>query len=205
VDSRDVTREIRRVVWPVLRAEGFDSFTGRFAWRYVESAVDVLNFQSFTASVADGVGCTPFSFGLNLGVWVPGELEARYLKPDSNGRPQRAEFECMKRTHLTKSVEQPWFQPFSSAGACRWPSALRKHREGLKQEVRRDRHDREEIWFVLADGSNVVAMVEDALEAIRREGFCLVRDRSRRRGARARMAGAGGARVSGLAEVLVSS
>jgi hypothetical protein len=71
VDSRDVTREIRRVVWPVLRAEGFDSFTGRFAWRYVESAVDVLNFQSFTASVADGVGCTPFSFGLNLGVWCP--------------------------------------------------------------------------------------------------------------------------------------
>jgi hypothetical protein len=37
--------------------------------------------------------------------------------------------------------------------------------------VRRDRHDREDIWFVLADGSNVVAMVEDALEAIRREGF----------------------------------
>lgn len=171
MDSRDVTREIRRQVWPVLRDEGFDSFTGRFAWRYVESAVDVLNFQSFSASVADGVGCTPFSFGLNLGVWVPGELEARYLKPDPNGRLRPAEFECTKRTHLTKSVEQPWFEPFSSTGAPRWPRAFRKHREGLKHVIRHDRHDRDEVWFVLADGSNLGAMVEDALAAIRRDGL----------------------------------
>jgi hypothetical protein len=39
------SREVRRVVWPVLREEGFDSFTGRTAWRYVGTGVDVVNFS----------------------------------------------------------------------------------------------------------------------------------------------------------------
>ena len=55
VDSRDVTREIRRIVWPALREAGFDSFTGRTSWRYFDRAVDVVNFQSFSASLADSV------------------------------------------------------------------------------------------------------------------------------------------------------
>ena len=37
--------------------------------------------------------------------------------------------------------------------------------------IRRDRHDREDVWFVLADGSNFAAMVEDALGAIRKDGL----------------------------------
>jgi hypothetical protein len=45
-----------------MRAAGFDSFTGRTAWRYIDTAVDVVNFQSFSASIANAVGCTPFSF-----------------------------------------------------------------------------------------------------------------------------------------------
>ena len=77
----------------------------------------------------------------------------------------------MRRTHLAKSVDQPWFEPFSDTRSSRWPFGLRKHREGLKQVIRRDRHDRPEIWFVLDDGANLVAMVADALEAIRSEGL----------------------------------
>ena len=97
VDSRDVTRDIRRVVWPALPEAGFDAFTGRTAWRYVDTAVDVVNFQSFSASLADTVGCTPFSFSLNLGVWVASDTEAGMLKPDKRGRPRSAEWECTKR------------------------------------------------------------------------------------------------------------
>ena len=171
VDSKDVTREIRRVVWPALRDAGFDSFTGRTAWRYIASAVDVVNFQSFSASLADSVGCTPFSFGLNLGVWVTGDTEARVLKPDKHGRPRPAEWECTQRTHLAKSMQQPWFKPFSAGSSSRWPRALRIHREGLKRVMRSDRHDREDIWFVFSDGSNVEEMVADALRAIRETGL----------------------------------
>jgi hypothetical protein len=133
--------------------------------------VDVVNFQSFSASLADSVGCTPYSFSLNLGVWIAGDTEARVLKPDKKGRPRPAEWECTKRTHLAKSVHQPWFEPFSDQGSTRWPSALRIHREGLKRVMRSDRHDREDIWYVFSDGSNVEEMVTDAVRAIRETGL----------------------------------
>lgn len=170
VDARDVTRQLRRVVWPVLRDEGFDSFTGRTAWRYVGTGVDVVNFQSFSASVAEAVGCTPFSFSVNLGVWLPGDVEPR-LKPDAAGRPRPQEWECDRRTRLSKSIPQPWFEPFSRRDVSRWPLGLRLHREGLQRVLRRDRHDREDTWFVLRDGTNLAEVVDDALRAIRDDGL----------------------------------
>jgi hypothetical protein len=170
MNSRDVTREIRRNVWPMLRGEGFDSFTGRTAWRYAGTSVDVVNFQSFSASIADAVGCTPFSFSVNLGVWLPGNVSPA-LKPDGEGRPRPQEWECNWRTRLTKSTPQPWFQPFSGRNVSRWPLGLRLHREGLKRVLRRDRHDREDIWFVRPDGTNLIDTVDDALHAIRDDGL----------------------------------
>jgi hypothetical protein len=170
VDARDVTREIRRVVWPVLRSEGFEAFTGRSAWRHAGTAVDVVNFQSFSASIADGVGCTPYSFSVNLGVWRPDDVPPS-LKPDAAGRPRPQEWECGRRMRLSKTIPQPWFTPFSRSDVSHWPLGLRRHRDGLKRVMRRDRHDREEIWFVLADGSNLDEMVGDALGVIRAEGL----------------------------------
>jgi hypothetical protein len=170
VDARDVTREIRRVVWPALRGEGFESFTGRTAWRYVGTGVDVVNFQSFSASIADAVGCTPFSFSVNVGVWLPGDVEPR-LKPDPAGRPRPQEWECDRRARLSKSVQQPWFDPFSRHDGSRRPLGLRLHREGLKRVLRRDRHDRADIWFVLSDGANLAEVVDDAVRAIRADGL----------------------------------
>jgi hypothetical protein len=157
-------------VWPFLREQGFDSFTRRTAWRHVGTAADVVNFQSLSASIADAAGCTPFSFSVNLGVWLPGDVEPR-LKPDRAGRPRPQEWECGRRNRLVKSLAQPWFEPFSSGGASRWPLGLRRHREGLKRVLRRDRHDRDDIWFVLPDGANLVEVVDDALRAIRAEGL----------------------------------
>jgi len=37
--------------------------------------------------------------------------------------------------------------------------------------LRRDRHDREETWFVLPDGTNLAEVADDALRAIRDDGL----------------------------------
>jgi hypothetical protein len=169
VDARDVTREIRRAVRPFLREAGFETFTGRTAWRYAGTAVDVVSFQSFSASIADAVGCTSFSFSVRLGVWSPGDVEPR-LKPDAAGRPRPQEWECGRRTQLSKSIPQPWFDPFSRRDVSRWSFGLRRHRQGLRHVVRRDRHDRADIWFVLANGTNLAAVVEDARRALAEVG-----------------------------------
>lgn len=174
MNSRDaVTREIRRLVWPALRDEGFSAFTGRSAWRFVTDDIDVVNFQSFGASLADAIGCTTFSFAVNLGVWlveddIPNGMEPK-LRRDADGHLRPEEYQCPYRLHLEKSVEQPWFKPFISDTRS-WLASLRLHRAGLEKVARRDQHDRSDIWFVLADGSNRVKCLDDALRAIRAEG-----------------------------------
>jgi hypothetical protein len=116
VDARDVTREIGRVVWPTPRGDGFAAFTGRTAWRYIGDAIDVVNFQPFSASLADAVGCTTFSFAVNLGVWLPPDAwDQLEPKRDAQGRLRPAEYQCEPhRRRLEKSLAQPWFTPFSS-------------------------------------------------------------------------------------------
>jgi hypothetical protein len=150
---------------------GFDSFTGRSAWRYVGDDVDVVTFQSFGGMLADSVGCTSFSFQVNLGLWRPEDAWGPPRTRDSEGRLRPQEYECEPhRRTLEKSLSQPWFRPFRS-DASRWPPSFRIHREGLKRVFRSETHDNAYIWFVLPDGSNLQECVEDALVAIRREGL----------------------------------
>jgi hypothetical protein len=174
VDAQDVTREIRRLVWPALREQCFEAFTGRTAWRCVGDDIDVVNFRSFSASLADSLGCTTFSFAVNLGVWLAGDEVAEGLKPklkrDRAGRLRPEEYQCAHRGQLAKSLAQPWFKSFSS-DTRRWPPSLRRHREGLMQIFRRDPHDRCDIWFVLPDSSNLADCLEDALRALREDGL----------------------------------
>jgi hypothetical protein len=171
VDNRAVTREIGRVVWPVLRNVGFDSFTGRSAWRYVGEDIDVVNFQSFGGMLADSVGCTSFSFQVNLGVWRPNDALGTPRERDAQGRPRPQEYECdPHRLTLKKSLSQPWFKPFRS-DTRRWPASFRIHRKGLQHVFPGDTHDNSYIWFVLEDASNLDECVVDALAAIRRRGL----------------------------------
>src|SRR4051812_46815994 len=79
VTSKDVDRVIRAEVWPFVREQGF-IVRGRTARRYWPDAVDVVNFQSYSAQQAMVHGITSFSFQVNLGVWpvfLPGTEEMR--------------------------------------------------------------------------------------------------------------------------------
>jgi hypothetical protein len=70
---------------------------------------------------------------------------------------------------LKKSLEQPWFRPLEP-DSSRWPSSFRTHRTALKHAFGDATHDNEYVWFVLADGSNLRACIEDALVAFASEG-----------------------------------
>ncbi len=102
MNSRVVNKLIRSEIWPVLRAQGFSRFDSRNAWRYREPLVDVVNFQSFNSYLAEGIGCTTYSFALHLGVYVLGSLEDPWIKKDSSGRPLPHEAQCSFRAHIEK-------------------------------------------------------------------------------------------------------
>ena len=105
-----MNKEIRTRVWHHLKDLGFTRRTGRSAWRHWDDGVDVVNFQSFNAYDAGALGCTTFSFAVNLGIWLS------YVPPDE-GEPKRKdglllpeEYQCYFRRSLRKRLVQPGFE-----------------------------------------------------------------------------------------------
>ena len=61
--------------------------------------IDVVNFQSFNRYNADVMGCTTFSFALNLGVYLTDVL-SDYPLPLRKGEPRPEEYHCHIRRRL---------------------------------------------------------------------------------------------------------
>lgn len=106
VDSSVVNKEIRRIVWPLLREAGFTQFTTRSAWRYASTKIDVVNFQSFNSYLAESVGCTTFSFAIRPGCSFDAIPRNKTVeRRDGCCRPK--EWECHFRLALQKTIAQP--------------------------------------------------------------------------------------------------
>jgi len=142
VDSRTVNRAIRGTIRPLLKEAGFSRFTTRNAWRYTASRVEVLNFQSFNSYLAESLGCTTYSFSVNLGSFLldipPGCGFVRVKKKDGHLLPQ--EYECHLRGQLTRSFPQPELE-------------------------------RRDIWFIDPKGQYLEKAIHDVRMAIARDAF----------------------------------
>ncbi len=112
MDSKAVNEGIKEVIWPQLRDDGFEVFSPRTAWRHRPERIDVINFQSFNAYNAGVIGCTTYSFAVNLGCFVlaiPPRFEPSKMK-QKNGRLTPQEFECRLRGRLSPTMQQPHLQ-----------------------------------------------------------------------------------------------
>lgn len=107
MDSKMVNRVIKQHIFPLLKSNGFEVFTQRTAWRYGANKIETVNFQSFNSYLAGSLGCTTFSFAVNLGIYfkdIPNQFghtikeRAGYLCPQ--------EYECHFRKSLLKKLEQ---------------------------------------------------------------------------------------------------
>ena len=101
MDSRIVSREIRREVWPILRDHGFQHFTGRRACRHSPERIWVAEFQSFSSYFSQVDGCTTFSFAINLAIYIPALADEGRALPDN---PRS--YECHIRRKLPKDIVQ---------------------------------------------------------------------------------------------------
>lgn len=138
VDSTVVTRQLREHLRPRLREAGFSKFTGRTSWRDLGEIVWVVNAQSFSSHIAHGVGCTTYSFGVNLGIYYRGNITS--VSPNTWPRVEL----CTFRFVALKSIAQPMFHPYGQ----------------------RRRTDRRDVWYVTPDGSNIMQAVQDATAVI---------------------------------------
>jgi hypothetical protein len=107
VSSRKVNAALRALVWPELRERGFNERTQRTAWSDRADCVAVVNFQSFNSHLAERIGATTFSFGVNLGVRALSSTRWRDQLKVKNGRLRPHEYECDVRRALWKTIDQP--------------------------------------------------------------------------------------------------
>jgi len=141
MDSKVVSRRIRGDIWSRLRTLGFGRFTERTARRHRDRRVDVINFQSFNRYLADRVGCTTFSFSVNLGCFItflPGYSPRPVREKGGVLLPQ--EYECQFRRRLQKTILQP---------------------ELLRTDT----------WFIGPNGEYLAESIIDAIQLIQQEGI----------------------------------
>ncbi len=159
MDSREVNRVLKRVVWDELKRHGFVERVGRTAWRRQERTIDVVNFQSFNAYLAERIFATTFSFSVRLGVAYPVGPDDEWMLHPPPDRPR--EFECQARRTPRKGVVQEIL-----ARRRRWFAVDPQADEWETRDI-----DRPDVWFVAADGSNTEWLARDALEQIVAQGL----------------------------------
>jgi hypothetical protein len=170
MDIKAVNKALRSDLWTFLRARGFELRTDRSAWRYLDGSVDVIDIQSVGASNADACGCTTYSFNAFIAS-IPSFQPTPPGCIDKDGRVRPHYWNCNLQMTLNKTLQQPWFTPFVRQPSSNTPASFLSHRAGLTKVLRRDRHDRPDIWFVLEDGSNLGEVLEDLRNAVETVGL----------------------------------
>lgn len=110
MDSHHVNKHIREHIRPGLKKHGFTEFTARSAWRQRPDRIDVVNFQSFNSYLAESVGCTTYSFSVNLGcflTYIPGQ---RPNIKEKDGLLLPEEYDCPLRARLERTFKQKELQ-----------------------------------------------------------------------------------------------
>lgn len=105
MDSKEVNKHIRAIIWPALKEQGFDTFDPRTAWRHQDDRIDVINFQSYNTYHAGVLKVTPFSFSVNLGcclTTIPFHTDIKV----KNGFPLPKEYQCDFRGRLKRTFLQ---------------------------------------------------------------------------------------------------
>jgi hypothetical protein len=159
MDQRDLSRALRAGYWPRLKDVGFETRTDRAAWRHTDDAVDLVELWTIGRD-AVACGCTPVSLSA-IAAAIPRFLPPPPERTVKDGKPRPRYWECHLQVHLEKTLAQPWFTPFSTPPSPGLPQSVVTHLEGLRSVIRRDRHDRPDIWFVKDDGSNLDEVIAD--------------------------------------------
>lgn len=142
MDSKIVNKVIKQNIWSLLKEHGFSNFTSRSAWRYCSDRIEIINFQSFNSFLAEVVGCTTYSFAVNLGIYytnIPDQYPNSAIKK-KDGYLLPKECRCHLRKVLHKSLSQ--------------------------SELARN-----DIWYINHTGDNLELAMNDAKQMLNTDGL----------------------------------
>jgi hypothetical protein len=150
IGSPGINKHIRRVISPVLRNNGFSKVKTRNNWGYQEKCIWIFNIRAVGSYFSRVTGFPPMSLTAWLGVFYLFIPSRAQIKIDKDGLLLPPEY-C-DHMHYT----------------------LRNHnydlqiRSGLENPAEVNRDD---VWWVEPDGSNVEMMVNDLAESLKTVGL----------------------------------
>jgi hypothetical protein len=171
ISLKDLDRGLRGTVWAALKAHGFTDRTERVAWREVDGSIDLVEIQ-VVGQYADALGCPPVSFSAYAACYPRFLAGTDPSLPARNGGPRPHYWHCdpfYRAMH--KTIEQPWFRPFSTPPPDSMLPSFRLHREALMRVSRLDVHDLPDVWYVQADGSNLAENLDDMTSVVLSKGL----------------------------------
>ena len=105
MDSKVVSRELWKVVRPLLKGADWTSFSSRTARSFSNQRIDVVNFQSFNSHLACAIASTTYSFSVRLGCFFTA-IPHLNIKAKS-GVLMPEEYQCQLRYTIRKKFSQP--------------------------------------------------------------------------------------------------
>ena len=140
MNSQDVSKALKKEIFPFLRKKGFAQFTTRTAWKNDEHVISVINFASLGSYLGDRYGIlsrlTSHSFWIEAGLYFKAMHETPWAKSPAPNLPKV--WECQARKTLKKSLRQFW---------CRRP----------------------DVWYVSTKGTGLDAIITDAKIAVQKQ------------------------------------
>jgi hypothetical protein len=103
-DSKDVAKELKARIFPILREAGFARFKTRTAWRDDTETISVIDFKSLGSYLGSAVGVTSHSFGAVAGVYFKAVHATPWSTDPVPEMPE--EWRCQARRVLRKRIFQ---------------------------------------------------------------------------------------------------
>lgn len=142
MDIKVVNKVINKNIWSFLKELGFIMFTSRSAWRFNQDTIEIINFQSFNSYLAEVLGCTTYSFTVNLAIYftkIPDKFPKTTIK-EKNGFLLPEESDCDFRKCLVKGL--------------------------IQEEIKR-----RDIWYIDTMGNNIELAMDDVKQMLISDGL----------------------------------
>ncbi|MBI4697407.1 MAG: hypothetical protein HY758_00400 [Nitrospirae bacterium] len=109
MESKIVNKAIREEIRPFLKEAGFSKFSSKGSWRYSESRIDVIIIESFNAYNAAVLGCTTYSFQVEVGCYFPAipSMHGSYGPKEKGGVLMPHYAHCLFSHRIHKTLSQP--------------------------------------------------------------------------------------------------
>ena len=151
IGSAEVNRALRKILHPALRCAGFTKFKGRCAWHYEDEYIWALQIRAVGNYFSLVTDYPPMSLCGELCIFFPDFPSTDPGLPDSKPPIDKDGLYIPKpqHCHIRYSLEVGLDQ--------------QADREVIHSKPERDRDD---VWYVRKDGSNINAVVEDIRRSV---------------------------------------